>query len=600
MKLTTDEIIEEIEAIIDKKIEYSSYYGDMHKVKIGKLVEKVCQKAQRVIGTKELLSIGGYSPLVLDFKKNEMNPSWQIDLWDLFLDDNGNITFDKVLNKIILLEKPRQAGYTYTMAKIFVVCALLKRETKFAIGTQTKTMIEDIISPKMAETLPFQRIDRKDRNEILRSFGFSTMELSYNAKDMEYKFPNEGFLKLIGIDTMKNRNRGASDYNGYALDEAAYIENVDIIDNVLAPWLNTRQGFAIYGSTHNGKSWFYNYCQNAKESDDPRYIHLSYDLFTCGLYSEERCREILKNQYDDRRLKDPTKTPREICLGLAQEYFVYANESTSKKKLWYHYSKNPSMYVFDQKEPAIIDNQIIDITKDPMFTHYVAIDYGLTLDPSAAIFGAVSQYGHIVVYDEIYYEEGGIREFVELIKTKEMEWGVEPEEYYIDRSAKTARARPTKDSIHTHMDDFATAGIDPVPVKYMRKPARIAHAAEFFILRTGTHDLYGDRKYCPKIYISNKCSQLLSEMDTLEITVSGDKVTTNFSKLGNDHCTDALLYLLSGVDTSLEVDIQELDSVSKVPMHLQIKDGLSNNKLKGNFSTPRNYSKGNSSITSFT
>ena len=408
------------------------------------------------------------------------------------------------------------------------------------MGAKDKTWISSIMDNIAPAVLPFRDLYPAERNASFKEMGISPRSLFFNRNSLTYGFPDEALIKLLGIDTISDKNRGLGNVSLIAIDEAAYVDNASIITTVLKPMLNFNQGSFIFGSTPNGDNWFKRYVDDCKGNTAARFKTNQYDLYTCGVYSESEADKILWNSFEDYLRINATMEPYEAILLIAQEYLYHFNNYGKKQKYYPAFANKPDDFTYM--------GRMFDYSDKSKFECYVAIDYGGTNDPMAVLFLAVDHLGRIFVFDELNLYNAGIKDACELIVQKVANWGIEPRAYYIDKSTDNKSIVLDKNSSVKIIDFFYKYGIKAIPVHRMNKMSRIDIVNEY--LRAYDKSVHPGTGNTPagRLFISDACPGLIKQMVTLEVEINkqGGNMS-RFNQAHKDDLSDALLYGISEV-----------------------------------------------------
>lgn len=559
-KISLQSLKDLIQNLTKKPIVYQNYYNNSEKITTGLRIEECVKRIHSKIGLKEIFNIAEYSPFMLD----RHTPSWQVDLWEPFLDDNAHLTFDKMRNKKWIILKPRQIGFSYTLFRLEACLAMDLDTVRLIIATKDKTWVEQIIVPYAREVLPFMLLERGDKSYFMKERGISTKIFNYDPRLLTFMFPTLSSVQLLGIDTMKQKNRGKGGLSLVGIDEAAYVEEAGIIAEVLQPMVNSVDGAFLYGSTPNGDNWFKNSVERARQNPD-KYMFNTYDLYTSGCYSEEKCDQIIIDAYNIHYDQDPTQTADQIAKRIAQEYFAFFDSSSTIKWLYPQFRQRPNVYTFGGRPfnfaPSEEDKRKNIDFDFPKWEVYTSIDYGGTQDPMAVLFAAVNTSGQVVIFDEIYESGIGIEETVKRMKDKCLMWGVTPRINWIDRSTESVSIQLNRNTALSIMTSFRDAGLYVTPVKKMQKADRLNIANEYFcVFESLIHPILTD-KGSPKIFISDICTNLIKELLNLKINKfkkgneGGQELKrVSFNLMKNDHACFTGDTLVSTVDGKKRID----------------------------------------------
>lgn len=520
-----------LEKITQAEIKYRNYKGNREKMAIADQVEDIVSHLQK-LWEPALVNIGNYSPYILDRE----TPSWQVDLWEPFIDGN-KLSIDNFHNKVWVILKSRQIGFSYTMFRLQVALALSMPDMRCLLGAKDKTWIQSILSNIAPEVLPFRQLMVKDRNDLFRSMGLATGGLGFNNINLSYIFPDNSLIKLLGIDTISDKNRGLGNVSLIGIDEAAFVDNASIITTVLKPMLNFNQGSFIMGSTPNGDNWFKGYVEESKTDTSSRFRINEYNLYTCGVYSEQECDRILWESFEDYLRLNPTMTPYEAILLVAQEYLAFFNDYGRSKKFFPRFAKVPDKYTYLGSLIKYADKENYEV--------YVSIDYGGSGDAMAVLFLAVGKNGNIYVFDELTGREMGIRDAVQAINKKLIMWQVEPRMFFIDKSTTARSIVMDKNTSIKISDLFIEQGLDVTPVARMPKINRIDIVNEYMQPSPDSEHPITNETPASKLFISDTCHDLIKQMVTLTYEVDGSGKGKKFNEIKHDDLVDALLYAVT-------------------------------------------------------
>lgn len=185
--------------------------------------------------------------------------------------------------------------------------------------------------------------------------------------------------------------------------------------------------------------------------------------------------------------------------------------------------------VYSKYDETIHITDSMDIK--PHWPRYVGIDPGMR-DPTAGIYVAVDEQGVVWVMDEVYESDKTISEQVKLIRRMTEDnysWAV------IDSSA----GRRSDESGVPLVDIYRSAGIRNLFEGTKNLAGTIPLVQEAFLVGLDRTNPYTGKKGFPGIQIHRRCHRLRNELLTCRYEDSG-KV-----KPGNDHCLDALRYILA-------------------------------------------------------
>jgi hypothetical protein len=559
-----------LEKIIQHDIQYSNYRNNVEKKAIGLHIEKTLKKLQEY-WVEGLVNIGSYSPFVLD----RDTPSWQVDLWEPFLMADHTLSVDNFHNMVWLILKSRQIGFSYTMFRLQAALALSIPEMRCVLGAKDKTWITSIMGNIAPGVLPYRGLSLGDKNFLFKEMGVSNHALSFDSNALAYLLPDGSMVKLLGVDTISDKNRGLGNVSLIGIDEAAYVENSSIITTVLKPMLNFNQGSFIFGSTPNGSNWFKGYADECRLSSatTSRFMLNEYNLYTCGIYTEEECDRILWENFEDYILLNPTMTPYEAMLLVAQEYLLFFNDYGRVKKFYPLFAKRPDLYTYM--------SNLVPVANRQLYETYVSIDYGGTGDAMAVLFVAVDTSGRLFVFDEIWGREMGIRTIVDLIKRKIELWNIQPVAFYIDKSTTNRVVVLDKNTSIRIADLFQQEGLDVSPVHTMRKVNRVDIANEYFQLVPGSHHPTTQATPSSRVFIADSCTMLIKQLLFMEYEAGKDgRPLAKFNRIKNDDLSDAFLYVAS--ELSGYKMINSNDPVSRFKVHTVLNPALakSNSLLK--------------------
>lgn len=456
--------------------------------------------------------------------------------------------------------KSRQIGFSFVCTFITVALGLWLEQSHSILSTANKAWIAEIFESYMQDAIPLLLEGLRERNEVLKTLDLPKNSFSFDRTTLKYRLTEKSIVQLLGIDTMSDKNRGKGNVNLVIVDEAAYIQNSSIINMVIQPMLNFADGSRIYGSTTNGDNWFkfaYEQVLTDRIKDPEKYHALSYNLYTSGVYTEEKCDNIIMDAYKSHLQANPTLLPEDVCTLLAQEYFCYFTTLGKKSKLFPRFASNPDTYVTSHTtRPRKFNDgpeRTLLYSDQSEFDVHFFIDYGGTSDPMAVLLMALNRYGQIIVFDEIYQNDCGIGEIIPKIREKEIEWGIKPRTYYIDRSAGNTSVKLSKTEAIKISEEFRKLGLPVTLVKYMRKRDRINLVNEYFVVYDHLVNPFTGEKPSCRLYISDLCINLIKQLSNLSTEKSSTNTTEQakmyeamqFRNMKNDHAVDALLYGVS-------------------------------------------------------
>lgn len=535
--LSLSQLLQELEALTGKPIIYRDRSPDPKlKDKLRRTAEAVEKNLAQMQSeySREMVNLTAYSPfrykdirdLSLGHKKDNGGsryPTWQAWLWMHFINKKGEFDFRTFERTFLFVNKPRQIGFSYTLAALVSTVVLHKKNISIIVGTATKDWVQRFFNPYMRKFLP--ALDDK-----------TIMEYRYNSQLMEYRI-FDSVITIVGIDTQKERTKGLSGSLA-VMDEAAMIKNFPMVMEALYAPIALQHGGMIVGSTpKSGANYFKDLfteelAEELKEYKITKIKTYEFNIFESMMYSYEQCCDLVMGFYEGVRFTNRSWSKRQLLEVVAQEYLNYWTEHTqSMGKLAVEFNRSPHGYIYPSESP--FDYKGMDC--------YCFIDYGSSeRDAMAVTFVAVNQYNQAFVFDEIYEPGAYIDRTCQAIHDTLSKYGMTFYDLigcYIDPTISARDLKMSEGYVASIQQEFANHGIEVTPTTRMRKKERWDIFNKLFIFRPKLFNPFKKEFGAPRIFISNQCSHLIKELYTLEVDWSESKktITQQFNTMKNDH-----------------------------------------------------------------
>jgi phage terminase large subunit len=189
---------------------------------------------------------------------------------------------------------------------------------------------------------------------------------------------------------------------------------------------------------------------------------------------------------------------------------------------------------FQDKPPHVIDAFEIPT----WWYRFVGIDHGKR-NPAAVLWGAVSDEGRLVIYDEFYAPNHNVDEIVKVIKVKNEKSGREPVLYLIDPTTNQDRGSASKKTLY---DEYVEHGLYNLYPAQNQVEAGINRVSEFLKIKDGRS----------RLQIFRSCVNLRMEFQSYrykDLRRPGANEPEKPLKK-NDHCMDALRYMVMWIYNS--------------------------------------------------
>lgn len=316
---------------------------------------------------------------------------------------------------------------------------------------------------------------------------------------LRVRFVNGSYLYFKGADNERSlRGRGLT---YLVMDEAAFIDP-KIWTQVLFPALTDQQGKALLVSTPNGRNWFYDQWQAAKQRTSWGKFHWPTHM-------------------------NPLITQEELDQSMSM-----ISEADFQQEFLAEFVTREGMVYDDFSD----DNTLQQYTPDPIRdTIYLGVDFGYA-NPSAICFMAVNEQNEVIQFDEIYGTRYTIEELEQAIIETLYNNGLEPQD------VKAIYTDPAGNA------EEMSSGVSPVDYLRMSenrwtvKNKGTEIAPGLALVRSFIKTANGDRAY----FVTNNCKNTIKSIEGYTyVKYSGNTETIKeeASKDGiHDHMCDAIRY----------------------------------------------------------
>ena len=519
-----------------EQIDHKNYAKDDKMVWIGEMVEKQLKKIQKDFGS-DVVNLSRYSPFQyvdleypdLGFAKHygKRIPTWQVWMWEHFLNKDGELDFNSFSNSILFINKPKKVGNTYTIAHLVSALMLTDQIENAIAGAANMQWLTSFFMPAMRRIFP-QLSPNAGKKSGAKTAVFSSSEKMFFIHDNE--------MKVVGMDSQKRRMKGHKAKFAF-LDETASIKNYELIyETLLNPILRTRGGIILGGTPDpDSGQWFDDIFQKAVKKEgvySGLNVHaLKFNIYESGMWSEKRIDEMMLLEYNASTSLYPEATEEYVLTQLAQENFNHFIPRVGVASIGYNFIRN--------EENVAYPSEAFQITKD----------YGESIyDSMAALFFAYDNDATYHIIGEWEEYDSSISSCVNNVIGTWERWGIDHNlvTHYCDRNSHVKRFKTNDGYALKLKDRFLQAGLYTIPATNIPKLERLDLMNRMFENQTGVWHPFQKRYGCPQLLVSNSCPKLIKSFKTLKLdwTESTKSLARQFQVMKNDHLLDSLTQIV--------------------------------------------------------
>lgn len=321
-----------------------------------------------------------------------------------------------------------------------------------------------------------------------------------------------GRFKVIGQSAKYPDHLVGEGLSGVLMAEAAKMKQM-IWEKYIRPTLADYRGWAKFGSTPEGRNWFYELWRLGQNGDNPEWKSFRFPSW----FNEK----IFPLGREDPEIKS-------LVAGLSDEMAKQEVEASF------------SEYVGQVFKRWDEEWHVRPVSYDPRWPLYIATDYGWT-NPNVALFIQIDVFDRVTVLDEYYQSHRSPEEFA-----RDLAEG----NYSQDHPALCRAAT----RLYPDPEDPASSHVlgDKLRLQVMGNTGgELRHRLE--LIRRWLKDenphldiAHPDRR--PRMVVSPKCKYLIKEMDAYRYPKSKDEQVESSEKpmKANDHTPEALGRFFAG------------------------------------------------------